>query len=57
MLVQLVDKQRRGVSVVKTALLGVGIKGRSVCVTIDNWSYNEDRFAVNVAIFVSPPIG
>jgi hypothetical protein len=56
MLIQIVDKQRRGVSVVKTALLGVGINGRSICVQADSWAYphgNVDRYSV----FVSAPDG
>jgi len=56
MLVRLVDKQRRAVGVVKTALLGVGISGRSVCVTADSWAYphgNGEQYSV----FVSAPIG
>lgn len=57
MLVQILDKQRRGVSVVKTALLGVGISGRSVCVTVDNWAFSHSGDGVNVGVFVSPPIG
>lgn len=57
MLVQIIDKQKRAVSVVKTALLGVGISGRSVCVTVDNWAYSGDRTGTNIGVFVSPPIG
>ncbi|WAK04602.1 hypothetical protein [Methylobacter sp. YRD-M1] len=56
MLVQLVDKQRRAVSVVKTALLRIGITGRSVCVQADSWSYphgDNERYSV----FVLAPIG
>ncbi|MGZ8182292.1 MAG: hypothetical protein ACXWT1_10065 [Methylobacter sp.] len=57
MLVQLVDKQRRAVSVVKTALLGVGISGRSVCVTVNSWVYSHSGESMDVGVFVSPPIG
>lgn len=56
MLVQLVDKQRRAVGVVKTALLGIGITGRSVCVHADSWSFphgDDERYSV----FVSAPSG
>jgi hypothetical protein len=56
MLVQLVEKQRRAVSVVKTALLGIGITGRSVCVQADSWSRpdgDDNRYSV----FVLAPIG
>jgi len=37
MLVQIADKQRRAVSVVKTALASAGIHGRAVCVTVESW--------------------
>jgi hypothetical protein len=57
MLVQLVDKQRRAVSVVKTALLGVGISGRSVCVTVNSWAFSHSGESMDVGVFVSPPIG
>lgn len=57
MLVRLVDKQRRGVSVVKTALLGVGISGRSVCVTVNSWAFSHSGESMDVGVFVSPPIG
>lgn len=52
MLTQLVIKQRRAVSVVKTALLGVGVRGRAVCVTAD--SYGEYK---NYAVFISSGVG
>lgn len=51
----LLDKQRRAVSVVKTALLGVGITGRSVCVTVDKWSYDHGVDGLKAAVFVSSP--
>ena len=56
MLVQLVDKQRRAVSVVKAALLGVGISGRAVCVNTASWSasYGDSE---NCSVFVSAPAG
>jgi len=56
MLVQIVDKQRRAVSVVKTALLSVGISGRSVCVQSDSWMDEYGR-RENYAVFVSAPRG
>ena len=52
MLVQMLDKQRRAVSVVKTALLSVGIHNRAVCVQVQNWSFahgNNNYFAVFIA--------
>lgn len=51
MLVQLVDKQRRAVSVVKTALLGSGLGFRPVCVTADSWVDQYGR-RENFAVFV-----
>ncbi len=57
MLVKLVDKQRRAVSVVKTALLGKGITGRSVCITAHNWSYGFGTEDNRFAVFVSAPEG
>lgn len=56
MLVQLVEKQRRAVGVVKTALLGIGITGRAVCVHADSWSF-PDGDDEQYSIFVSAPIG
>jgi hypothetical protein len=56
MLVNLVNKQRRAVSVVKTALLGVGITGRSICVHSDSWLDQYGR-RENYAVFISAPIG
>lgn len=56
MLVQLVEKQRRAVGVVKTALIGSGLGLRSVCVTANSWAYlhgDDEQFSV----FVSAPIG
>jgi len=57
MLVRLVDKQRRAVSVVKTALQGAGITGRSVCISVDNWSHSYGNDSNNCAVFVSAPKG
>lgn len=54
MFVQIVDKQRRAVSVVKTALLGVGVSGRSVCVMANSWLDNYGR-REEYAVFVSSP--
>jgi len=56
MLVNLVNKQHRAVSVVKTALLGVGITGRSICVHSDSWLDQYGR-RENYAVFISAPIG
>jgi hypothetical protein len=52
----MLDKQRQAVSVVKTALLGAGISGRSVCVHTDSWAFpfgDRDHHFV----FVSAPDG
>lgn len=56
MLVQIVDKQRHAVNVVKTALLSVGITGRAVCVHVDS---RRDQYGKeeNYSVFVSAPIG
>lgn len=51
MLVQIVEKQRRAVDVVKTALLGSGLGSRSVCVTTDSWADQYGR-RENFAVFV-----
>ncbi|MBE0469971.1 MAG: hypothetical protein IBX55_10755 [Methyloprofundus sp.] len=59
MLVKLVDKQRRAVSVVKTALLAQGITGRSICVHSDSWMYAhlDSKHVDRYAVFVSAPEG
>ncbi|EIC27835.1 hypothetical protein [Methylomicrobium album] len=57
MFVTILDKQRRAVSVVKTALQGAGIRGRSVCVTVNNWSYDHGGDGLQAAVFVSSPNG
>ncbi|HEY8037816.1 MAG TPA: hypothetical protein VIF37_19740 [Methylobacter sp.] len=56
MLVQIVDKQRHAVNVVKTALLSVGITGRAVCVQVDS---RHDQYGTeeNYSVFVSAPTG
>jgi hypothetical protein len=51
MLVALVDKQRRAVSVVKAALLNHGLGLRPVCVTVDSWMDQYGR-RENYAVFV-----
>lgn len=56
MLVPIVDKQRRAVSVVKTALLGVGIRGRSICVQVSSW-VNQYGNREDYMVFVSAPDG
>lgn len=56
MLVQIVDKQRHAVNVVKTALLSVGITGRSVCVQVDN-PHDQYETEENYSVFVSAPTG
>jgi hypothetical protein len=56
MLVQILDKQRHAVNVVKTALLSVGISDRSVCVQIDS-SHDQYETAENYSVFVSAPAG
>ena len=55
MLVKIVDKQRRAVSTVKMALLGVGITGRAVCVTVNSWDfgYENDQDIERFAVFVA----
>jgi len=53
MLVQIVDKQRRGANVIKLALSNVGIKGRSICVNVAS---RKDS-GINVGVFVSAPEG
>ncbi len=56
MLVKIVDKQRQAVSVVKTALLSVGISGRSVCVQVSSWIDSYGR-REDYSVFVSAPDG
>jgi hypothetical protein len=56
MLVQILDKQRRAVSVVKTALLSVGISGRSVCVQVSSW-VNQYGKREDYSVFVSAADG
>jgi hypothetical protein len=56
MLGQIVAKQRLAVDVVKTALLGAGIRNRSVCVTADSWSDAQGR-RENYSVFVGSPLG
>lgn len=51
MLVELVDKQRRAVSVVKAALLNHGLGLRPVCVSVDSWVDQYGR-RENYAVFV-----
>lgn len=57
MLIQTVDKQRRAISVVKTALLSVGITGRAVCVQVDDSRPAPYETAENYSVFVSAPTG
>ena len=56
MLIQGVDKQRRAVDVVKTALLSVGISGRAVCVQVSSW-INQYGRREDYSVFVSAPDG
>lgn len=56
MLVQIVNKQRRAASVVKTALCSAGMTGRSVCVQSDSWLDEYGR-RENYAVFISAPTG
>lgn len=56
MLVQIIDKQRHAVNVVKTALLSVGICGRAVCVQINSRG-DQCGTAENYSVFVSAPTG
>lgn len=57
MLVQIVDKQRRAVSVVKTALLSAGITGRAVCVQVEDSQHDQLGPGENYSVFVSAPTG
>lgn len=52
-----VEKQRRAVSVVETALLGMGISGRSVCVSGGSEDCGYGNRHTAAAVFVSAPIG
>lgn len=56
MFVHLLDKQRRAASAVKTALLGVGVSGRSICIQSVSWTANYGDYE-NYAVFVSAPAG
>ncbi|MGZ4953904.1 MAG: hypothetical protein ACXV8Q_02235 [Methylobacter sp.] len=56
MLVQIVDKHRHAVNVIKTALLSVGITGRAVCVLIDN-PRDQNESGEHYSVFVSAPTG
>ncbi len=56
MFVQIIDKQRRAVIVVKTALLSVGISGRAVCVQVSSW-VNQYGSREEYTVFVCPPHG
>jgi hypothetical protein len=51
MFVQRLDKQRRAISVVKTALLSVGIKSRAVCVQVSSW-VNQNGPRDDYSVFV-----
>lgn len=55
-MVQLIEKQRRAVAVIKMALLNAGITGRSVSAGFDSWTYPAGRVE-NFAVFVSSPDG
>jgi hypothetical protein len=57
MLAKIASKQSRAVSVVKTALANVGIKNRSVCVTVFNWGHGHGGARVNVCVFVAADKG
>jgi len=59
MLVTIVDKQRRAVSTVKMALLGVGITGRAVCVTVKSgdWGFENTLNPERFAVFIASPEG
>jgi hypothetical protein len=52
MSIQITEKQRRAVDVVKTALIGAGISGRSICVQADSWLDRCNERRVNFAVFV-----
>ncbi len=56
MLNQIVNKHHRAANVVKTALISVGITGRSVCIQSDSWLDEYGR-RENYAVFISAPIG
>jgi len=51
------EKQRRAVSVVKTALLSRGINDRSVCVSVESEVCGNGRRHAAAAVFVSAPSG
>jgi hypothetical protein len=55
-LVNLLEKQRRAVSVVRTALNSVGVHDRAVCAGCDSGEPPSDS-AENFAVFVSAPPG
>lgn len=57
MLVQAIDKQRRAVSVVETALLSVGITGRAVCVQVADSRPDQYGTGESYSVFVSAPTG
>lgn len=54
MLAQLIDKQRRAVSVIRTALVSAGIRDRSVSAGFDSWTHPSGRVE-NYAVFISGP--
>jgi hypothetical protein len=56
MLVTTAEKQRRAISVVKTALSGLGISGRSVCVSVRSETHGQDDDNA-AAVFISAPVG
>jgi hypothetical protein len=56
MFVSLLDKQRRAASIIRAALLGVGISDRAICINSDSWSGNNGDYE-KFAVFVSPPPG
>ncbi|MGZ5006778.1 MAG: hypothetical protein ACXWFI_02840 [Methylobacter sp.] len=56
MLVQIVDKQRHAVNVIKTALVSAGITGRAVCVQTDSQA-NQCENGESYSVFVSAPVG
>lgn len=57
MLITIVEKQLRAISAVKTALLGLGISGRSVYVSIESGEGDRGDNSFTAAVFVSAPRG
>jgi len=59
MLNQIVNKQRRATSVIRTVLANAGMVNRSICIDVKHWSYQNEckEPQQNVSVFVSAPDG